>query len=202
MATRNLIVFDHPYGIAASENEPHNRSLCAAIFKSVRAKLLAQGDEVDVIDLIADGFNPVMSREDLVNWRLGKPMSPQVEDYQNRMKACDRLIFIFPMYWELMPASTKGFIDKVFAKGILYQPGAGRFGMQTLVPDMEVFAITPMASPAESYSQQLGEPLVKAMRTSFCIKTEGKSFTWIPIDQAHTRTPEELQAAIEAITLE
>lgn len=201
MATKNLIVFDHPYGIGASENETHNRSLCAAIFKSVHARLMAQGEQVDVIDLIADGFNPVMSREDLVNWRLGKPMSAQVEDYQNRMKTCNRLIFIFPMYWELMPASTKGFIDKVYAKDIMYRSGAGRFGMQTLVPDMQVVAITPMASPASLYSKQLGEPLVKAMQSSFCIKTEGKSFRWIPIDQAHSRTFEELQAAIEGIAL-
>lgn len=201
MATKNLIVFDHPYGIGASENEPHNRSLCAAIYKSVRAKLLARGEEVDVIDLIADGFNPVMSREELVNWRLGQPMSPQVEDYQNRMKACNRVIFIFPMYWELMPASTKGFIDKVYAKDIMYQSGAGRFGMQTLVPNMEVAAITPMASSAVTYSEMLGEPLVKAMRTAFCIKTEGKGFSWFPIDQAHSRTSEELSAAIEAIEL-
>ena len=201
MATKNLIVFDHPYGIGASENEPHNRSLCAAIYKSVRAKLLARGEEVDVIDLIADGFNPVMSREELVNWRLGQPMSPQVEDYQNRMKESERVIFIFPMYWELMPASTKGFIDKVYAKDIMYQSGAGRFGMQTLVPNMEVAAITPMASSAVTYSEMLGEPLVKAMRTAFCIKTEGKSFSWIPIDQAHSRTSEELSAAIEAIEL-
>lgn len=201
MATKNLIVFDHPYGIEASENEPHNRSLCAAIFKSVRAKLLAQGENVDVIDLIADGFNPVMSREDLINWRLGKPMNAQVEDYQNRMRACDRLIFIFPLYWELMPASTKGFIDKVYAKDIMYQQGAGRFGMQTLVPDMEVVAITPMASPAALYSDHLGEPLVKAMRSSFCIKTEGAGFTWIPVDQVHMRAPEQLQAAIKGIAL-
>lgn len=199
MATKNLIVFDHPYGISASENEPHNRSLCAAIFKLVRAKLLSQGEDVDVIDLIADGFNPVMNREDLVNWHLGKPMNEQVENYQNRMKACDRLIFIFPMYWELMPASTKGFIDKVYAKDIMYQSGAGRFGMQTLVPGMEVIAITPMASSAAVYSEHLGEPLVKALRTTFCIKTEGKGFTWMPIDQTHARSPEELQAAFEGI---
>ena len=201
MATKNLIVFDHPYGIEASENEPHNRSLCSAIYKSVREKLLARGEEVDVIDLIADGFDPVMNREDLISWRLGKPANAQVEDYQSRMKACNRLIFIFPMYWELMPASTKGFIDKVYAKDIMYQSGAGRFGMQTLVPDMEVVAITPMASPAALYSEHLGEPLVNAMRSSFCIKTEGKGFTWIPIDQVHAKTPEELQAAIEAISL-
>lgn len=201
MATRNLIVFDHPYGIGASENEPHNRSLCAAIYKSVREKLEARGEEVDVIDLIADGFDPVMSREDLVNWRLGKPANPQVEDYQNRMKSCDRLIFIFPIYWELMPASTKGFIDKVYAKDIMYQSGVGRFGMQTLVTDMEVVAITPMASPADLYIEKLGAPLVRAMKSSFCIKTEGKDFSWIPIDGANSRTPEDLQAAIEAIQI-
>lgn len=35
VAMNNLIVFDHPYGIQASENEPHNRSFCAASLDEV-----------------------------------------------------------------------------------------------------------------------------------------------------------------------
>lgn len=31
----NLIVFDHPFGIQASENEPHNRSFYAAHLEKI-----------------------------------------------------------------------------------------------------------------------------------------------------------------------
>ena len=43
VAMNNLIVFDHPYGTQASEDEPHNRSFCAALCKSVVNMLQARG---------------------------------------------------------------------------------------------------------------------------------------------------------------
>lgn len=45
----NLIVFDHPYGTQASEDEPHNRSFCAALCKSVVNMLQARGEKVIVL---------------------------------------------------------------------------------------------------------------------------------------------------------
>jgi NAD(P)H dehydrogenase (quinone) len=37
-----------------------------------------------------------------------------VGDYQARLKRADTLFFIFPVWWEVMPAMLKGFFDKVF----------------------------------------------------------------------------------------
>ena len=40
-------------------------------------------------------------------------------DYQERLLKADEIVFIFPIWWEAMPAMTKGFFDKVIAKGII-----------------------------------------------------------------------------------
>ena len=61
-----VIIFDHPYGPEASENEQHNRSFSAAVFKKVKDTIEVKGGEIDLINLRADNFNPVMSKEDLV----------------------------------------------------------------------------------------------------------------------------------------
>lgn len=79
---------------------PHNRSFTAAIAQRAIDAVRQEGHEVDVIDLHADGFNPVMTREDLVAWRTVHEMDPQVADYQRRMLAADRIVFVFPVWWD------------------------------------------------------------------------------------------------------
>jgi len=113
------IIFDHPYGPQASENESHNRSFTAAVYKKVKDTIIDRGEGFDLIDLLGDNFNPVMTKEDLVSWRTKIFVDMQSDDYFRRILESDRVIFIFPIWWESMPASTKGFIDKVFSKGRL-----------------------------------------------------------------------------------
>lgn len=176
--TNTLVVFDHPYGAQAYENEPHNRSFSAALCKRIINTERERGFNVDLIDLASDGFNPAMSREDLANWRKGVSMNAQVADYQQRMLRADRIVFVFPIWWELMPTRTKGFLDKVYAKNLLYdQPAKG--AMRTrLKSNVEVFAVTTMGTPKVLYKIVFGKPAVKALQWGVCRKTGIKSFRW------------------------
>ena len=178
--TRTLVVLDHPYTYASSENEPHNRSFSAALCKSVIEKITARGEEADLIDLHADRFDPVMSADELRSWRKGEPMSPEVEGYQRRWMAADRAVFIFPVWWELMPAMTKGFIDKVYAKNIMYDQGEGADFKTRLKPGFEVIFLTPMGTPTPVYKLIIGNPIAKAIGRGMCRKTGISKFKWIP----------------------
>lgn len=191
MGKNNVIILDHPYTLASAENEPHNRSFSAALCKSIAEKLEARGEGVDVIDLHAEGFNPVMSAEDLRNWRLQKPMNPDVEYYQRKLLAADRAVFIFPVWWELMPAMTKGFIDKVYAKGILYDQGEGADFKTRLKPGFEVVFVTPMGTPVPVYKLIIGNPLAKAFGRGMCRKTGISKFTWVPYSDVDKLTDEQ-----------
>ena len=157
-----LIVFDHPYGSSASENIPHKRSFSAALLASVIKGLLSGGHNVDLIDLHKDGFNPVMSASDLASWRKKEVTDPLIADYQQRLLKADHLIFIFPIWWEGMPALMKGFFDKVFAKGIVYsEPKPGR-PFKCLLPRLKgVTLLTVMSTPTFMYRWFFGNPITK-----------------------------------------
>ena len=170
-----LVIFDHPYGTQASENEPHNRSFSAAIYKKVKETIEARGGEVDLIDLRADNFNPVMSKEDLIQWRTLPFVDKQTDDYFQRLSTADKIIFIFPIWWESMPASTKGFIDKVLAKGCLKSGDLAK--LQKKNPD--IYVLTVSGTPTIIYRLWYGNPIVKIFKRGTFNKIGLKKFHWI-----------------------
>lgn len=197
----NLIVFDHPYGTQASEDEPHNRSFCAALCKSVVNMLQARGEKVIVLDLQAEGFDPVMSAEEFALWRKGIPVNKQVASYQQCVREADRLIFVFPIWWELMPAMTKGFIDKVYAKDVLYKQEKGLLGMKTLIPNCEVILMTPLGTPTLLYKLIFGKPVVNAIQRGLCMKTGIKKFRWLAYSNMDALSFEQRQKLLSSIRI-
>ena len=105
-----VIVFNHPY----------EGSFCNAILNAVSKGLKGANYEIDLIHLDKENFNPAMTANDLKAFRDKKPVDPKVIEYDSRIKNADHLIFIFPIWWELMPALMKGFVDKVIFPGVAY----------------------------------------------------------------------------------
>lgn len=104
------VVFCHPW----------HGSFNYAILKYVTSRLSAQGKDYQVIDLNQDGFNPVLTQEELRQYSRGTSPDPLVQKYQSMLQASDTAIFIFPIWWGMMPAILKGFFDKVLLKGVAY----------------------------------------------------------------------------------
>jgi NAD(P)H-dependent FMN reductase len=103
-----LLVFAHP--------APD--SLGAHLAASIEAALRARGIEVDRLDLYAEGFAPLLSAEE----RRGHP-APDIAALQARLAAADHLVLVFPTWWFGLPASLKGWFDRVWAPGFAYAPG-------------------------------------------------------------------------------
>jgi len=174
-----VIVFDHPYGAAASENIPHRRSYSAALLAAVTRGLATNGHRIDLIDLHADGFNPVISADDLAAWRQGQTRDPLAAAYQQRLMAADHLILIFPIWWEAMPALTKGFIDKVFVKGVLFDEGKGGRPFYSLMPQLQgVSLLTVMSTPNFVYRWIFGDPVTKILFRGTFRKMGIKKLKW------------------------
>lgn len=167
---RVAIVFNHPY----------EKSYCNAILEAVIMGLQKGKHHVDLIHLDNDNFNPVMSKADLKAFVNHTPIDPQVIDYNNRLKKADHLIFIFPIWWDLMPAMTKGFIDRVLSPGIVYEHHPRGFGLIPLLKNLKgVTIITTMNKPRIMYSLLIGNLIRKAMLKSV-FKTMGyKNLNWI-----------------------
>jgi putative NADPH-quinone reductase len=167
---RVVIVFNHPY----------EGSFGNAILNAVTKGLKGANHEVDLMHLDNDGFNPVMSKADLKAFVEHKPVDPQVIDYNERLEKADHLIFIFPIWWDLMPAMTKGFVDRVLTPGVVYDHHPRGFGLVPLLKKLKgVTVITTMNKPKIMYSLLIGNLIKKAMIKSV-FKTMGyKNLKWI-----------------------
>ena len=103
--------------VMAIIDHPRPGSFNHAILSAAVDGLRSAGQTVDVLDLHADGFDPVMRVEELAVYTTGQWLDPKVGEYQGRLGRADYLYLVFPVWWESMPAMLKGFFDKVFLPG-------------------------------------------------------------------------------------
>ncbi len=108
------IVFCHPW----------HGSFNYAILQSVISELNNKGREYQIIDLVRDGFNPLMLPDDLKLYGIGETNDRLVRKYGDMLSNTNEVIFIFPLWWGMMPAVLKGFFDKVLLKGVAMDYGA------------------------------------------------------------------------------
>lgn len=107
---RILVLFAHPV----------ETSFAAALHAKLVATLSARGHEVDDCDLHAEGFDPVMSRQDRIDYHDVSVNRRRVEPYVERLLRAEALVFSFPVWNMGLPAILKGFVDKVFLPGVSF----------------------------------------------------------------------------------
>ena len=106
-----LVVFDHP----------RRESFCAAVRDSLMAGLRSAGHEPELANLREEGFDPRLPVDDEPDWDdADKVYSPEVLAEQARIARNDALAFVFPVWWWSFPATTKGWIDRVWNNGWAY----------------------------------------------------------------------------------
>lgn len=184
---KTVIVYSHPY----------NKSYCQALLESAKQGAIKAGKEVDVIDLYADNFNPVMTAEDLKGFVKHEMVDYLAKDYFNRIKTADHLVLIFPIWWELMPAIMKGFIDKVVFPGSFYE--YSKNGMITLLPNLKVTIITTMNTPALTYKFVFKNAIQKALVKGTFNKIGIKKVKWISLNEIKATTNQKRQNWLEKI---
>lgn len=99
-----MVIIDHPW----------TESFSHTIFARAVSTLEDAGHTVDALDLHTEDFDPVLHVEELAIYSKGGYLDPKVGEYQRRIAQAGHLVFIFPVWWEVMPALLKGFFDKVF----------------------------------------------------------------------------------------
>jgi NAD(P)H dehydrogenase (quinone) len=106
-----LVVFDHP----------RRDSFCGALLDSLLAGLSSAGHRSELADLRAENFDPRLPIADEPDWGdSDKVYSPEVLAEQQRISRNDALAFVFPVWWWSFPATTKGWIDRVWNNGWAY----------------------------------------------------------------------------------
>jgi|JI10StandDraft_1071094.scaffolds.fasta_scaffold1288507_1 NAD(P)H dehydrogenase (quinone) len=95
------------------------KSFTKAVLDSISNTLRGLSENVTVIDLYADNFNPVLIVND-DHRRRDIYKDEYTLKYRKLIQEADHLIFIYPVWWHGFPAILKGFIDRVFASDFVY----------------------------------------------------------------------------------
>lgn len=114
---RTLVIHAHP----------SPESFAAALFREACATLAQSGHAVEACDLYAERFDPVLP---IVTFRryLDPPANRAgVERYVESLLAAEALAFVFPVWHDGPPAILKGYFDRVFLRGVVFEIADGVF---------------------------------------------------------------------------
>jgi NAD(P)H dehydrogenase (quinone) len=190
---KHLIIYAHPN--PASFNH--------AIKETLVRVLKGKGQEVRVRDLYALGFDPVLKASDFEALLAGKVPADILAE-QEHVRWADQLTFLYPIWWNRMPAIACGYIDRVLSRGFAYDyTPTGPVG---LIPGKKVFIINTLGAPF-SVCEQAGlfksmEHLIDKETFHFCgMKMVGhKYFGSVPMvtDAERKKMLEEVAALAAA----
>jgi len=110
-----LIVTAHP------QQDSFTQTLAQRFAEGVNAS----GHEVEIADLYGEGFDPVVSIQELEGWKEGQ-VSPEIRAWQERIKSNDALVLAYPVWWSTPPAILSGWLQRVLTLGFAFQHIAGR----------------------------------------------------------------------------
>ncbi len=140
----DLVIFTHP-----DRKGSHN----SAVLKYVQSKLGVGGNEVKVLDLYAERFDPLLRVVEEARGD-GTKYSEEMKKYQDLIAKAKRLVFIYPVWWYNMPAILKGFVDRAFTAGFAYELAASGKGDATMAPllkDKKAVVISTFGFGSERY---------------------------------------------------
>lgn len=99
---------------------PSETSFTAGVRDTVLERLRANGATYEVIDLYAEGFEPVLPRGEWEAYLDGPaedcPHAPHCE----MIRRANALIFVYPTWWYGLPAMLKGWLDRVFMPEVAF----------------------------------------------------------------------------------
>ena len=106
-----LVVYCHPV----------EGSFCSAMRDAAISGLRAAGHTVDVIDLPAEQFNPVMTTSEWKTYQQGNGDIPiGLERDVALVKSAEIIVFIYPTWWGGLPAQLKGWLERVMLPGTAF----------------------------------------------------------------------------------
>jgi putative NADPH-quinone reductase len=183
---KRTLVYCHPY----------DKSFNAAI-KSVIIDVHTKTDvQLKVFDLNEIQFNPVMSQKELREFARARTkegitienLDPMAVEMAREINESDELILLFPIWWELMPAQVKGFIDKVIFPGLVYT-NAGEFKLKLISDTLKkVTVITTMTTPNFLYRIVFGSTINFALKYGTFKKLGVKSYRWMNLSSVKLKS--------------
>lgn len=150
---------------------PNKGSFNHAIADATLASLSEQGHEVVFRDLYAEGFDPLITVQEI------SPMGSVPEQFDRNCQEivdADGIVVIHPNWWGQPPAILKGWVDRVLRPGMAYRFDEGDDGEGIpvgLLKAESVLVLNTSNTPQYREQNVFGDPLENLWKTcifDFC----------------------------------
>lgn len=185
-----LVVYAHPVA----------ESYAAALRDVVVAALGAGGHDVDLCDLYAEGFDPVLSEPERVDYRTVPDNRRRVAPDVERLQRADGIIIVFPSWWYGMPAILKGWFDRVWLPGVAFELGPQ--AIRPLLANLRLFGVVTTTGAPEWFTRlYMGNPSRRVLMRglSRLLPARGVERFWLALYGLDRSTPQARAAFLEKV---
>ncbi len=177
---RILVVWAHPLADSYS----------AALKDRAEGALQEAGHEIDLLDLYAEAFDPVLSAQERRDYHEIGPNLRNVQSYVDRLRAAEGLLLVFPTWSFGYPAILTGWLQRVWIPGVA-------FGLREeggpIIPGIlgirRVAAITTTGSPWW-YVKAVGNPAKKVLKRGHRVMfAKGCRVKWLDLNNMNKDSP-------------
>lgn len=152
-----VIINGHP------DKESFNNVLAETYYKGA----ISSVNSIEFINIRELDFNPNLQ----FGYRKRTELEPDLQFAIEKIKAADHLVWIFPIWWAGMPAILKGFIDRTFLPGIMFDIEEGKLLPKKLLKGKTARLIITSDSPRWYYALYLKNSVINQLKKgvlAFC----------------------------------
>jgi NAD(P)H dehydrogenase (quinone) len=159
---------------------PLPESFHGAIRAAALAGLSEAGHAVDLCDLHAEKFDPVMSADERRDYHDLARNQSGVEEHVRRLRAADALVLQFPVWSFGPPAMLKGWMDRLLMPGVAFDLSDPNSAIPLLTNLRRIAGITTYGRPWWN-ALFVGDPPKKIVRRYMPRFTNGARVDYYPL---------------------
>lgn len=96
---------------------PDKETFCGSLANSYKEGALKKGAEVKELNLADLEFDPILH----LGYKEIQPLESDLVKAQELITWANHLVFVYPLWWAMMPALLKGFLDRTFLPGFAFK---------------------------------------------------------------------------------
>jgi NAD(P)H dehydrogenase (quinone) len=126
---------------------PRPDSFSAALRDAAVDALTSSGHSVEVRDLYAEAFDPVLSAHQRGVYFDEAQNVHGVEDHVAALRRAEGLVLVYPTWWFGMPAMLKGWLDRVWLPSVAFRLAGSKPPAPLLTKIRRIGVVTTYGSP-------------------------------------------------------
>jgi putative NADPH-quinone reductase len=179
---------------------PAQDSFAASVLEALTRRLRGDGHELTLVDLYAEGFDPVL---DLAGWRAHRQDRRHdggLDAHIAALAEAEGLILVYPTWWYGLPAMLKGWIDRVWQPGVAFRMEGGAFRTHCLTRLTRFAVVTTYGSPRGFIEWVVGDPARRQLMRGLALQfAPGVRACWAPIYSVDQKSAAELERARDGV---